>query len=133
MGWLIAGWISVSLAVTGVFLPIVPQVPFAVLAAFCFSRGSPRLHHWILNHKHFGPPVRDWELDQVIRPRMKITSILMMTGGAALAYWKFHEDQPKIAYGMPALFALAAIFVATRRSKSRVQDTSRDEFRPPVA
>lgn len=117
--WVVLGWAALALAVVGIFLPVVPQVPFAILAAFFFSKGSPRLHRWVLNNKHFGPAVRDWEIDQVIRPRLKRASIAMMIGGAGLAFWKYGESNPVIGYGMPVLFLIACFYVATRRSESR--------------
>ena len=122
--WLVFGWIFAALALVGVILPIVPQIPFAVLAAFFFSKGSPRLHRWILNNKHFGASVRDWEKDQVVRKKTKVASILMMIIGATLAYFKLHEDKPTAAIVIPVLFFFAIIFVATRRSKSRPTDES---------
>lgn len=130
--WLILGWVFAALALVGVVLPIVPQIPFAVLAAFFFSKGSPRLHQWILNNKHFGAPVRDWELDQVVRTKTKVASIGMMIVGATLAYFKLREEHPTMAIVIPVLFFFSIIFVATRRSKSRPTDDSRDAYRPPM-
>ena len=127
--WLVAGWIFLAAAAFGVFLPIVPQVPFAIIAAFFFSRGSPRLHRWILNHKHFGAAVRDWELDRVVRPRLKLFSIGMMVAGGALAYWKFHATKPGYAIGVLVVFFVASIFVATRRSRSRALPEPKLEVR----
>lgn len=133
MIWTALGWIAAVLAIVGIFLPIVPQIPFAVLAAYCFSKGSPRLHHWILNNRHFGAAVRDWELDQVIRVRTKVASIAMMIFGAGFAYWKYAEEKPYLGFGIPVLFALAVIFVATRRSRTRANPPPTFEGRPPMS
>jgi uncharacterized membrane protein YbaN (DUF454 family) len=133
-GWIVAGWIALAAAFVGVFLPVIPQVPFAILAAFFFSKGSPRLHHWLLNHKQFGPTLRDWEMDHVVRLRTKVVSTGMMLAGAGIAYYRFHEEKPEWAYGILGLFALAILYVLTRRSKSRPTDDSMDAFRvPPTA
>lgn len=58
--WLICGLTSVGLALVGAVLPLVPTVPFLLLAAFCFARSSERLHAWLLDHPRFGPPIADW-------------------------------------------------------------------------
>jgi uncharacterized membrane protein YbaN (DUF454 family) len=131
-GWIIAGWIALAAAFVGALLPVVPQVPFAVLAAFFFSKGSPRLHHWLLNHKHFGATLRDWEMDRVVRVRTKVFATVMMIGGAGIAYWRLHENKPELALGIVGLFVVAILYVVTRRSKSRATDDSKDEFRMPA-
>ncbi len=58
--WLGAGWTSVGLGAIGVALPIMPTVPFLILAAFCFSKSSPALERRLLDHRHFGPAIRGW-------------------------------------------------------------------------
>jgi uncharacterized membrane protein YbaN (DUF454 family) len=123
--YVILGSVFLAAAVVGVFLPIVPQVPFAVIAAFFFSKGSPRLHHWMLNNKHFGAPIRDWENGQVVRPRLKAFSVCAMIVGAGLAYYRYHADTPSVAYGIAGAFALASIFVLTRPSEMRAPPPSK--------
>jgi uncharacterized membrane protein YbaN (DUF454 family) len=53
--------LSVALGLIGVVLPLIPTVPFMLLAAFCFARSSERLHGWLLAHPSFGPPILDWQ------------------------------------------------------------------------
>ena len=54
------GFASVGLGALGVVLPLLPTVPFMLLAAFFFARSSPRLEAWIVDHPRFGPHVRAW-------------------------------------------------------------------------
>ncbi|MEZ5868996.1 MAG: YbaN family protein [Defluviimonas denitrificans] len=47
-GVLIAiGLISLALGAIGLFLPLLPTVPFVLLAALCFANTSERLHGWL--------------------------------------------------------------------------------------
>lgn len=69
--WAALGLICVGLALVGVFLPLLPTVPFLLLASFFFARSSERLHHWILSHPTFGPMIDDWNRHGAIRPRAK--------------------------------------------------------------
>ena len=59
--WLLAGLLALLLGVAGIVLPLLPTVPFLLLAAWCFARSSERLHLWLINHQRLGPPIRDWQ------------------------------------------------------------------------
>ena len=67
MLWNIAGLSFFAIGVVGAFVPILPTVVFMLLAAFCFARGSPRLHHWLMSHRRFGPAIHDWNRHGAIR------------------------------------------------------------------
>lgn len=80
---LAGGWLCVALGALGAFLPLLPTTPFLLLAAFCFSRSSPRFHAWLMGVPAFGDAVRDWERRGVVRPRAKAlaaAAILMSVG-----------------------------------------------------
>ncbi len=81
---ILLGFLSLILGIIGAFLPIMPTTPFAILAAYFFSKSSPRLHKLILDFKYIGPLVRDWEENRVIRAKAKVLCTIliltMMTG-----------------------------------------------------
>lgn len=54
------GWLSIAGGVIGIFLPLVPTVPFLLLAAACFARSSGRFHTWLVEHGYLGPLIRDY-------------------------------------------------------------------------
>ena len=49
--YILIGCISLGLGIIGVILPILPTVPFVLLAAFCFARSSERLGGWFKSTK----------------------------------------------------------------------------------
>lgn len=49
--YILIGCISLGLGIIGVILPILPTVPFVLLAAFCFARSSERLDGWFKSTK----------------------------------------------------------------------------------
>lgn len=49
--YIMIGCISLGLGIIGVILPILPTVPFVLLAVFCFARSSERLNGWFKNTK----------------------------------------------------------------------------------
>lgn len=69
--WLMGGATSLALGVAGIALPLLPTVPFLLLAAFCFARSSERLHDWLVSHPTFGPPIDDWRRSGAISRRGK--------------------------------------------------------------
>lgn len=49
--FLIVGCISFALGTVGIVIPVLPTVPFYLLTAFCFVRGSEKFANWFLNSK----------------------------------------------------------------------------------
>ncbi len=48
------GWLATGLGFLGVFLPLLPTVPFILLAMYCFGRSSPRFQVWLENNRYLG-------------------------------------------------------------------------------
>lgn len=79
--WLIIGWLAAGLGAIGAFLPVLPTVPFLIVAVWAFSRSSPHLRDRILNHPQFGPPIRDWRERGTIPRKAKLWSTVAMGMG----------------------------------------------------
>lgn len=79
--WLLlgVGWLAVGLAALGAVLPLVPTVPFLLVAAWAFGRSSARLHGWLYNNRMFGPLLRDWQQHGAIPRWAKAMAVLAMT------------------------------------------------------
>ncbi len=75
---LACGWLALGLGVAGIFLPVLPTTPFALLAAACFLKSSERLHRYVVEHPVFGRGVSDYLEGRGIRKRTKITAITML-------------------------------------------------------
>lgn len=110
--WLILGGLSVALAVIGVVLPVLPTVPLLLLAAFAFARSSERLHRWILEHRTFGPPIRDWQAHGRIPRRVKRLAVLSMAVGFGVAMMAGLPAYALIAQAV--LLCAVATFILTR-------------------
>ncbi|MDB1126158.1 YbaN family protein [Vibrio algarum] len=74
--WLLitVGWLATGLGFLGVFLPILPTVPFILLAMLCFSKSSPRFQIWLQNNQYLGSTVTRIKLNQglTVREKQKI-------------------------------------------------------------
>lgn len=77
--YLIVSKLALIAGIIGIFLPLLPTTPFILLAAFCYSRCSPRFYNWIMNHRIFGPPLRQWVEKRSITRRVKWMASTMIT------------------------------------------------------
>jgi len=110
--WLIFGWVFVALGVVGILLPLLPTTPFLLLAAYCFSRGSPKLLAWLLEHAHLGPPIHQWRAHGAIGTRVKVLALAFMAGSVGLSF----------LYGVPqmgliiqvTILSCVSLFLVTR-------------------
>ncbi|MEI4471895.1 YbaN family protein [Frigidibacter sp. MR17.24] len=110
--WATLGSLALALAVMGVVLPLMPTVPFALLAAFCFARSSRRVHDWILNHRHLGPPIRNWQERRAIGRRAKWLATASFFGSVGIATVM---ALPPVAIAAQALcLACCAAFIWSR-------------------
>ena len=76
--WWLLAYASLGLGFIGIFVPVLPTVPFILLSAFAAARGSERLHRRLLEHRLFGPMIRDWEEHGAVSRRAKWMATTMM-------------------------------------------------------
>ncbi|WP_085849364.1 YbaN family protein [Pacificibacter marinus] len=106
------GWICVGLGIIGAVLPVMPTTVFLILAAFFFTKGSPRIRHWLISHPTLGPPIQNWEDTGSIAPRVKLLALSMMgfTLGAAIVF----AAPIKILVIQALCMSAAALYILTR-------------------
>jgi uncharacterized membrane protein YbaN (DUF454 family) len=85
--WKILGFISLGMAYVGVITPGVPYSIFVVFAAYCFAKGSPKMHAWIYNHKLFGPFLTNWGEKRVFPLKMKFFMLAMMSSSLIIMFF----------------------------------------------
>jgi uncharacterized membrane protein YbaN (DUF454 family) len=59
-------WVCVALGIIGIVTPLMPGTVFLILAAWLFSRSSPRFEAWLLAHPKLGPAVVKWRESGVV-------------------------------------------------------------------
>lgn len=85
--WKVLGFLSLGMAYIGVITPGLPYSIFVVFAAYCFSKGSPRMHAWLYNHKLFGPFLTNWGQKRVFPTKMKFFMLAMMSTSLLIMFF----------------------------------------------
>ena len=107
-----------ALGFVGIFLPVLPTVPFLIVAVACFARSSPRMERWLLDHQAFGPMLRDWREKGAIPLFGKLMALAGCAGGFAVFIYLSHPAWWLIAL-VAALMISALSYVFTRPSSGR--------------
>ncbi len=81
----LSGFLCLILAVIGIVLPLLPTVPFVLLAAICFTQSSPRFHQWLHQHRYFGPILDDYQAGRGIPRTARNRAIALIWGSMCLS------------------------------------------------
>ncbi|MDA0700534.1 MAG: YbaN family protein [bacterium] len=73
--FLVLGWLCVVSGAIGVVVPGWPTTIWIILAAYFFGRSSPRFYNWTMNHRLFGPLIRDWREGNGMSARAKTMAV----------------------------------------------------------
>ncbi len=83
--WTAVGGIALGIGAIGIVVPLLPTTPFLILAAYCFSRGSRRMHAWLVDHRLLGPFLRNWREHRAVSRPAKFWAMIAMAGIFALS------------------------------------------------
>lgn len=107
------GLLSLALGILGALLPILPTVPFVLLAAFCFARGSQRLDAWLRTTRIYREAMllmqsgrRGMTNAQKLRIMLPVTTLM------GISFLLTEHPHARIAIGV--MWALHVIFFVFR-------------------
>ena len=110
--WRALALLALALGLVGIVLPVMPTVPFLILAAWAGSKGWPALERWLLDHAHFGPGIRRWRERGAVPRRAKWVASVMMTGSAVMLALSPAPTPVKV--GVPLLMGVVAVWLWRR-------------------
>ena len=110
--WVVSGTSALSLGVIGIVAPYLPTTPFLLLAAFCYARGSSRLHGWLLNHPWFGSYIRNWTEGRGISLRNKVLAISLLFG--TVSYSIFRTQNFFVSGVLVCIGLGVSVYIVTR-------------------
>lgn len=83
--YLIGGFLALGLGGLGILLPLLPTVPFIILAAYCFARSDETLERWLVDHPTFGTHIRSWRERGAISQKGKRAALAAFAASALIA------------------------------------------------
>ena len=110
------GLLCVGLGFIGVFVPGIPTTIFLIIALWAFTKSSEKLHHWLLNHKRFGPILNNWQEHKAVPRRAKILMVVLMSLAVILFYYS--SQSLILTIGLIIILVSVAIYVISLPSKA---------------
>ncbi|MDI4663829.1 YbaN family protein [Xanthobacter autotrophicus] len=107
-----AGIVFLVIGAIGMVVPMLPGTVFLILAAWCFTRSSPRFEAWLLNHRWLGPGVVRWRETGAIPPLVKLFALSSFVG-TWTGSWYFGAPTILLAV-LGVVFIALTVFVASR-------------------
>lgn len=73
------GILSMGIGMVGTVVPILPTVPFLIVAAFCFAKGSERFHRWFIATKVYQDHLQSFVEHRSMTRKQKVRALGLMT------------------------------------------------------
>ncbi|MBF0122601.1 MAG: YbaN family protein, partial [Candidatus Omnitrophica bacterium] len=78
---LCTGFLFVTLGIIGAIMPVMPSIPFFIIASVCFSKSSKKFHDLLLENKLVGPHIKRYHENNGITLRTKVLIISLQWAG----------------------------------------------------
>lgn len=88
--FIVLGCLSLELGAVGAVLPILPTVPFLMLAAFCFAKSSEKLHNWFVATKLYKKNLESFVQGKGMTMKTKIRIMVTVTILMSIGFIMMH-------------------------------------------
>ena len=115
--YICVGFLAVGLGIIGAFLPVMPTVPFLLIALFWFERSSKKYHDMILNNKYFGKVLRDYYEGRGLTTSVKIKAVLFLSCGMGFSVYRVHNLHLRIM--LVLIWVGVALYIILLKTKPK--------------
>jgi uncharacterized membrane protein YbaN (DUF454 family) len=113
--WRVVALVFTALGVIGLVLPVMPHVPFFLVALWAAGKGWPALERRLLEHPQIGPQLRNWKDNRAISMPVKCVTTAMMVA-SAIGMQLFGDLPMWLRVGAPCFMLIGIVFIWTRPS-----------------
>ncbi len=110
--WRSGALAALLIGLVGIAVPVLPTVPFLIVAAWAGGKGWPALEERLLANEKYGPQIRCWRERGVVPRRPKIVATTMMLGSAIML--QFTSVSMWLRVGAPLAMLAVAIWLWRR-------------------
>lgn len=94
--YMLLGFVFFGLGAVGVFLPILPTVPFLLLASFFFTKSSERIQTWFHKTELYKKHLKTFEEERSMSLKTKISLLLFASTMLIIAFLKMSNIYGRI-------------------------------------
>ncbi len=98
--FLIVGCVSFALGTVGIVIPVLPTVPFYLLTAFCFVRGSEKFANWFLNSKLYKNHVGNFAKHRVMTIYGEMLLLMFVSALLMTSMWFINKLAMTIVFSV---------------------------------
>lgn len=114
--YIVLGTLSMAIGLIGIVTPGLPTTPFLLLAAFLYSKSSPRLHQKLLNNKVTGAYLNRVNGGLSIKARLiSIAFMWVMISFTVFVVFKNNLTMQYVMVGLGAIGTIAQLIVLRKR------------------
>ncbi|MCO5121937.1 MAG: YbaN family protein [Burkholderiaceae bacterium] len=111
--WRAVGLLFFVIGLIGILVPVMPTVPFWLVALWAFGKGHPAWRARLLDHPVYGPPLRTWEEQGAIPRRAKRAAYVGLCGSVLICSLVLH-DRPIVLAMVLVFLGGSGLFIASR-------------------
>jgi|SRR3712207_1000197 len=87
--YVVFGFVFLGLGTVGVALPVLPTVPFLLLASFCFAKGSEKFDRWFKSTKIYKNHLESFEKDKSMTRKTKWMILLPVSVMLLFVFFRY--------------------------------------------
>jgi len=106
--YIAGGFLALGLGTLGMFVPVLPTVPFYLVTAFCFAKGSKRYEKWFKNTRLFKKRVYFFDKYRVMTLQSQLSILIFVSG--IMVFTCLSVDKPVVSIVLPTCSAIQYLY-----------------------
>lgn len=98
------GLLCVVLGAIGAVVPGLPTTPFLLVAIYCFSQGSERLHNWLVSTSLYKKYFKEFDENRTMTLKQKVTILAIAAPFTIFAFFTLPNIWGKIALVLAVIY-----------------------------